>query len=286
MRYALTLPNGGECAGLHFLLELAEFAEEAGWEAIFLEDYICYTNDACPTPFPPTVDPWVALTALALQTKRVRLGTTVTPLPRRRPWKLAREAASIDILSRGRLILGVGSGDVREPGFRRVGEDLNARHRAELLDEGLAILAGLWTGRPFSYQGTHYHVEEVTFLPRPVQYLRIPIWVGGGWPNKGPVQRALRWDGAVLYKETHGGPWEDMTTQDVSTLRAMVEQERGTIEGYDIVLGGRRRGEHWNQERMLIQALADAGATWWIEWIPPSDRETMRAAVKRGPLRP
>lgn len=286
MRYGLSLPTGGECATPQFLLELAGLAEEAGWEGVFLEDYICYTNDACPVPFPPTIDPWVALAALALQTKHVLLGTTVTPLPRRRPWKLAREAVSVDALSQGRLVLGVGSGDVREPGFSHFGEEPGAKRRAEMLDEGLAILAGLWSGEPFSYQGMHYRVEEVAFLPRPVQQPRIPIWVGGGWPNRGPVQRALRWDGAILYKETHGGLWQDMTAQEVRALREMVEQKRGTAEGYDIVVGGRRRGKDWKQEQALIQTLAGAGATWWIEWVPPSDRQTMRAAIKRGPLRP
>lgn len=201
MRYGISLPNGGECATPQFLLELTALAEEADWEGIFLEDYICYTNDAYPVAAPPTIDPWVALAALALQTKRVLLGTMVTPLPRRRPWKLAREAASVDALSQGRLIVGVGSGDVREPGFSHVGEERDAKRRAELLDEGLAILAGLWRGEPFSYQGTHYRVDEVAFLCRPVQQPRIPIWVGGGWLNKGSVQRALCWDGAILYKE-------------------------------------------------------------------------------------
>lgn len=286
MRYGISLPNGGECANPQFLLELAVLAEEAAWEAIFLEDYIRYTNDAYPVPSPPTIDPWIALATLALQTKRVLLGTAVTPLPRRRPWKLAREAASIDALSGGRLILGVGSGDVREPGFSHFGEEMDAKRRAELLDEGLDVLAGLWSGEPFSYQGTHYRVKEVVFLPKPVQQPRIPIWIGGGWPNKGPVERALRWDGSFLCKETHGGPWQDMTAQDVKTLRAMVEQKRGTAEGYDIAVGGRRRGENWREEQALIRTLTAAGATWWTEWIPPADRQTMRSAVKRGPLRP
>jgi hypothetical protein len=141
-------------------------------------------------------------------------------------------------------------------------------------------------GRTLLLNGTHYRIEEVTFLSKPVQQPRIPIWVGGGWPNKGPVQRALRWDGAMLYKETHGGPWQDMTAQEVRQLREMVEQQRGTAETYDITVGGRRRAEDWEQEQMLIRTLAEAGASWWLEWIPPSDRQMMRAAVKRGPLRP
>ena len=151
--------------------------------------------------------------------------------------------------------MGVGSGDVREPGFSHFDEELDAKRRAEMLDEGLDILAGLWRGEPFSYYGTHYRVQEVAFLPKPVQQLRIPIWVGGGWPNKGPVERALRWDGAMLYKKTHGGAWQDMTAQEVRTLRGMVEQKRGTAEVCDLVLA-------WN--RMSVKgrnAVCNCGMT-------------------------
>jgi alkanesulfonate monooxygenase SsuD/methylene tetrahydromethanopterin reductase-like flavin-dependent oxidoreductase (luciferase family) len=288
MRYAISVPNGGECADPRILAELAHLAEDAGWDGIFLEDYIQYTNDTYHSlPGAPTYDPWVALAAMAMRTQRIRLGTSVTPLPRRRPWKLARETVSVDILSGGRLILGVGSGDTRETGFTHVGEKMDARQRAELLDESLDILAGLWSGQPFSYQGKHYVVDEVTFLPTPAQSPRIPIWVGGGWPNSGPTQRAARWDGSCLYKQkqTKDGAWQDMTPDDVRALKGTIERQRTASAPFDIVIGGQERRDDWEQERAHIRSLTEAGATWWMEWIPAATLDTMRPAIERGPLR-
>jgi len=280
LNHALSLPTGGECGDPRFLVELAEAAEAAGWDGVFLEDYICYQGD----PSMPTCDSWAALAAIAVRTSRVLLATSVTPLARRRPWKVAREAAAIDQLSGGRFVLGVGLGDVgesivRDASFTSFGEETDARRRAEMLDEALEIVAGLWTGEPFSFRGKHFVVEEVTFLPRPVREPRIPIWVGGGYPNRGPTRRAARWDGSMLYKETHGGPWEDMTPDDIRALR-----ELAGPRPYEVAVCGRGRGDDWDAERDWIRAVGDAGATWWVEWVPPGEREAMRAAVERGPL--
>lgn len=286
MQYALTLPIGGECSDPRILADLAALAEAAGWDGVFLEDYIVYTNDEYySVSGSPTHDPWVALAAMALRTERVRLGTSVTPLPRRRPWKLAREAVSIDHLSSGRLILGVGLGDVGDPGFARVGETMDARQRAEMTDESLDILAGLWSGEPFSYRGKHYTVEEVTFLPRPVQVPRIPIWVGGVWPKRGPVQRAARWDGAMLYKLPTAGTSQGMMPEDVRALKAIVERQRGASTPFDMRVSGDVRRDDGNAARAHIRALEEAGATWWDEWVPAAPLATMRAAIERGPLR-
>jgi alkanesulfonate monooxygenase SsuD/methylene tetrahydromethanopterin reductase-like flavin-dependent oxidoreductase (luciferase family) len=286
MQYALALPNGGECSDPRILIDLAVLAEAAGWDGVFLEDYIVYMRGTYySVPGSPTHDPWVLLAAMAMRTERIRLGTSVTPLPRRRPWKLAREAVSVDHLSGGRLVLGVGLGDVGEPGFARVGETGDVRQRAEMLDESLDILAGLWSGEPFSYRGKHYTVEDVTFLPRPVQLPRIPLWVSGGWPMKGPVQRAARWDGAMLYKHSTDGTWQDMMPEDVRSLRATIERQRAAETPYDIIIGGRRRRDDWDAERAHISALEEAGATWWWEWVPAAPLPAMRAAIERGPLR-
>jgi alkanesulfonate monooxygenase SsuD/methylene tetrahydromethanopterin reductase-like flavin-dependent oxidoreductase (luciferase family) len=278
MRYGLSLPNGGVDA--RTLVEFGALAEDAGWDGVFLEDYIVYQN----RQDVPTHDPWVLLTGMALRTERIRLGTEVTPLPRRRPWKLARETATVDHLSNGRLILGVGLGDVTEPGFRLC-EETDAKRRAELLDEGLDVLVGLWSGKPFSHSGRYYRVEEVTFLPPPVQRPRIPIWVGGGYPLKGPMERAARWDGACLYKHPPGVNEQHMTPDDVRGLKRFVEGDRLAGGTYDIAVGGQRRSQDWEAERNHIAAVAEAGATWWIEWVPPDEPAVMRAAIERGPLR-
>jgi alkanesulfonate monooxygenase SsuD/methylene tetrahydromethanopterin reductase-like flavin-dependent oxidoreductase (luciferase family) len=281
LRYGLCLPTGGACGDPRFLVQLAERAEANGWDGLFLEDYVCYQGD----PATPCCNTWVALSAIAARTRRIRLGTEVTPLSRRRPWNVAREAAAVDQLSDGRMILGVGLGDTGEAigvdaSLARFGEELDPRRRGEQLDEALEIIAGLWSGEPFSFHGRHFTVEEVRFLPRPVQRPRIPIWIGGGYPNPRPTRRAARWDGAAMYRETHGGPWEDMTPDDVRALLAAAGDRP-----YTVALGGSGRGDDWEAEREHIRSVAEAGAEWWIEWIRPRDPETMVEHVERGPLR-
>ena len=278
MKYGLNLPNGG--VDPDTLVEFSVLAEAAGWDGVFLEDYIVWQGQQDV----PTYDPWALLAAIAVQTTYIRLGTQVTSLARRRPWKVAQECVTVDHLSHGRLILGVGLGDLvaSDVSFSAFGETMDARQRAGMLDEALEILTGLWSGQPFSYQGRYYQVEEVTVLPRPVQKPRIPIWVGGGYPLKGPVQRALRWDGACLYKhQVHY-----MQPEDVREFCSLLAQHRKTVEGYDISVGGSPRGEDWEAERAYIRALAKAGATWWVEYVPPDDVESMRASIARGPLLP
>ena len=151
-----------------------------------------------------TFDPWVVIAAMAMRTERIRLGAIVTPPSRRRPWKLARETMTLDRLSNGRLILPVGLGALDDAAFGNVGEPTEARVRAELLDETLAILAGLWSGEPFAFSGTHYRFDEMTFRPTPVQQPRIPIWVVGAWPHEKSLRRTLAWDGIYAQVEDRG----------------------------------------------------------------------------------
>lgn len=225
---------------------------------------------------------------MAMRTKHIRLGTNVTPLVRRRPWQVARETVTLDHLSSGRIILGIGLGDTGESvgldiSFTHFGEVMDVRRRGQMLDEALDVIVGLWSGEPFSYDGQYYRVKEVTFLPRPVQAPRIPIWVGGGWPLKGPTRRAARWDGSCLYKhQVH-----HMTPDDVRDLKAFIRQHRGSVEGYDIVVGGSPRRADWEEERNHIQSLAEAGVTWWTEYIPPGigGLDSVRTCIARGPLR-
>ena len=283
MQYGLALPNGGPWGDARTLAELAQLAEDSGWDGIFLEDYIVWQSNQSV----PTYDPWIALATIAVQTKQIRLGTQVTPPTRRRPWKLARETVTIDHLSNGRLILGVGLGDTGESvgsdvSFSHFNEVRNAKERSQMLDEALAVLVGLWSGEPFQYEGQYYQVKEVTFLPSPVQSPRIPIWVGGGFPLRGPTQRAARWDGACLYKrKTH-----TLMPEDIYTLRDLVQAQRGSLESYDIAVGGSPRRPDWEEEREHIRALAVAGVTWWTEYLPPDsgDLEAVRRLIKRGPL--
>ena len=278
MRYGLALPNGG--VDPQTMAEFAALAEASGWDGVFVEDYIIWQGDQNM----PTYDPWVLLAAMATRTTRVKLSTQVTPLARRRPWKVACEAMTLDHLSNGRVILGVGLGDnitANEPSFAAFGEEMDAKRRARMLDEALDIIASVWSGEPFSYEGEFYHVQEVKLLPRPVQQPRIPIWIGGAYPLKGPVRRAARWDGACLYKNTT----HYMLPEDVRALKAFVASQRGASSAYDISVGGSKRREDWDEEREYIQSLAQAGATWWVEYVPPDDLDKMQASIARGPLR-
>jgi alkanesulfonate monooxygenase SsuD/methylene tetrahydromethanopterin reductase-like flavin-dependent oxidoreductase (luciferase family) len=283
MRYGLTLPCAGEGGDPRTTAELARLAEESGWDGVFLEDYIVHHSgkDA------PTYDPWVALAAIAMATSRILIGTTVTPLPRRRPWKVARECVSLDHLSGGRVILGVGLGDTGDPGFSAVGEPVGNRERAEMLDEALDIVVGLWSGEPFSYAGQHYRIEEMVQRPRPVQAPRIPIWVGGNWPHKGVMRRAARCDGFVGGKEhAPDEPWQ-LTPAEVRELKAAIASQRTSAAPFEIALGGAARGEDLARDRALIRELAEAGATWWMEYVYPAlgGLEVMRARIRCGPLR-
>jgi alkanesulfonate monooxygenase SsuD/methylene tetrahydromethanopterin reductase-like flavin-dependent oxidoreductase (luciferase family) len=285
MRYCLNLPIGGQSAHPRILAEFAKAAEAAGWDAVFVEDYIVYQN----RQEMPAYDPWVALAAMAVATSRVRLGTMVTPAARRRPWKLARETVTLDHLSNGRVTLCVGVGDPEDFTYAAFGEETDIKVRANMVDEALDVLAGSWSGKPFSYDGAHFRISEVTCLPRPVQQPRIPIWIGGAYPNIGPLRRAARWDGACLYQAVEPGSAKDseqpLSVEEVTAIRRYAETHRTGEGPFDIVAGGPKRGRDPGRTREFVRRLADAGATWFSEWIPPDDPATMRASIAQGPIR-
>jgi alkanesulfonate monooxygenase SsuD/methylene tetrahydromethanopterin reductase-like flavin-dependent oxidoreductase (luciferase family) len=277
MRYGISISPAGPGGDPASMAELAAAAEKAGWDGIFLEDYIVYQGQVGT----PTYDPWVTMAAMAVATSRVRLGTSVTPLPRRRPWHLASEAVTLDHLSQGRLILGAGSGDTQDPGFTATGEPVRPAIRAELLDESLEIVTRLWTGQPVTFRGRHFNVDDLCMSPRPVQQPRIPVWIGGQWTLSGVRARVTRWDGSCAYKGPADQEWQDMTAADVRDIRAAV----GDRPGFDIAIGGRQRDADWDREREHVRTIAGAGATWWVEWVKPGDRQATIDAVRRGPLR-
>jgi alkanesulfonate monooxygenase SsuD/methylene tetrahydromethanopterin reductase-like flavin-dependent oxidoreductase (luciferase family) len=283
MKYGLTLPLSGIDGNVGRLIEYAHIAEEEGWEGVFVEDYIQYWG----SQDMPTYDPWLCLTAIALRTQRIRLGVTVTPLSRRRPWKLARESVTLDHLSNGRLILGFGLGDAHETGFTHFGEVTDLKQRAGMLDEGLDILAGLMSGQPFSYQGNHYHVDQVTFLPGPVQAPRIPIWLGGFWPHKSPARRAARWDGFCPAKVPDENGNGYITPTDIRAIKDFMAEERTHSEAFDLVVGGHTPGDDPAKARAHVETFIEAGATWWHEFVlpGPGEADEALARIKQGPPR-
>jgi len=231
----------------------------------------------------PVVDPWVALSAIAIRTQRIKIGAMLTPLPRRRPWQVAREAVSLDLLSQGRLIFGAGLG-YQERDFASFGEDYDLKKRAEQLDEGLEVLVGLWSGEPFSFHGKHYQVEDVTYLPKPVQSPRIPTWVAGGWPNRKPFRRAARWDGIYLMTVNQVTN-ELLTPGEVREIVAYINAHRETADPFDIAASGETPADAHKGDA-IVQPYQEAGATWWIELEDSRGSfEAYRERIRRGPPR-
>ncbi|HCJ35572.1 MAG TPA: LLM class flavin-dependent oxidoreductase [Ktedonobacter sp.] len=224
---------------------------------------------------------------MAMRTERVRLGTMLTPVSRRRPWKLAREVATLDQLSKGRMVLPVGLGALDDAGFAKVGEATDRKIRAQMLDEGLAILAGLWSGRPFSYEGEYYHMEEMTFLPPPVQSPRVPIWVVGAWPRKKSMRRVLRWDGLLPNKLNDDGSFAEITPADIGEMKRFIDEQRSETTPFDIIWEGRTPGEDRRKAAEIVRPWAEAGATWWMEamWTAPNGPDDVRKRVRQGPPR-
>ena len=258
----VAVPNfGEEPAGL---IELGVAAEDAGFDGFFLWDHIVFSNRG---DGPPIIDPWLVLGVVAARTSRIKLGTMITPVPRRRPWQLARQTTSLDRLSGGRLILGVGIGSPAYGDFGIFHEPSGDRVRADMLDEGLAVLNGLWSGERFSHAGLHYTVDPVRFTPAPVQRPRVPVWVGGVLPATRPISRAARWDGVVPIRFAERSLVRP-SAADIAGVREQVTAARGSADGYDVVVWAEVAADPGEVPAVAVPYQA-AGATWWIETAKP-----------------
>jgi alkanesulfonate monooxygenase SsuD/methylene tetrahydromethanopterin reductase-like flavin-dependent oxidoreductase (luciferase family) len=225
--------------------ELAANAERRGWDGFFVWDHVAYRE-----PVRALADPWVTLAAIAMRTERLTIGPLVTPLPRRRPHQLARETVTLDRLSRGRLVLGVGlgSGVTGEFDPDRFGEEGDPKARAKLLDDGLDRLTAYWDGE---------------FEPRPAQRPRIPIWVAARWPRRRPLRRAARYDG--LFPIDLPGP------DALAELAAEVEAMREKAGPFDLVAE--------MPAGVDPRPWAEAGATWCLTAF---GRQPARAEVEEA----
>lgn len=289
MQFGVYIPIFGPYGDARALADLAHEAEEAGWDGIFLWDQISKTT-LTPT-VDPMVDPWIALAAIALRTSTIRMGLLVTPLSRRRPWMVAREAVSLDHLSGGRMILGVGSGGGYYD-FEALGEATDPKVQAGLLDEGLEVLIGLWSGEPYHHEGRYYHIKEAQFLPRPLQSPRIPIWVAGMWPVRAPLRRAARWDGVVpIGRDLPLGAMLSPTEMD--QIVRYVASQPGYSTPFEVVHSGVIAGKDKAHDRAMVAEYEQVGVTWWAEHILPErwgswaawPLEAMRAHIRKGPPR-
>ena len=248
--------------------DLAEIAEASGWDGLFVWEPVW------------GVDAWVSLGLAAARTSRIRLGTLLTPPSRRRPWELASQVATVDRISDGRVNLSVGLGAV-DSGFAAFGEECDRRVRAELLDECLDIITGLWGGQPFKYDGRHFHVRPTEFpaLGHTHQAPRVPVWCVGALGHQRSMQRALRWDG-LIPQVIDGDGAREATLEELTAIRGQLP----TARPYDVIVEG-RSGDH------SPAAWAEAGATWWIEsmWDAIGEVDPVMAAGDRlgdGPPNP
>jgi alkanesulfonate monooxygenase SsuD/methylene tetrahydromethanopterin reductase-like flavin-dependent oxidoreductase (luciferase family) len=258
MRFAINIPPFTAPATI---VEIARDAEAAGWDGVFLWDHLRWS----PHSSPDVHDPWVLLGAIAHATERVRIGTLVTPLSRRRPWVVAKHVLTLDHLSHGRVIFGAGLGEPPEADFGAFGDEVDPRVRGAVLDEGLDVLDQLMRNGHARLDGTHFHVDA-DILPGAVQRPRPPIWIAGVVPNQRPLRRARRWDGVVPM-----GTGESLSPDELATYVGPVPT------GWDVVAP-------W-APGVPAREYHDAGATWLVDstWPVGDWVGEFHERVRRGP---
>jgi hypothetical protein len=272
MKIGLALPFNGA----RIVAQLSRLAEKAGWDGIFLGDAIWCE------------DPMIALAAAAMTTSRIRLGTMIIPVPLRRPWKIASESVTLDRLSDGRLILGIGTGAVWMGWHSFPDEVTDAHVRAGMLDETIDILTLLYQRKPFDFDGKYYHLkltlmDEMHYPPKPVQQPRIPLWAPAIWPQQKSMKRILKCDGLLPEKRSPDGNLEDITPKDVSEIKEFVTANRTLTTPFDIAVSGKTNSLDSSQQKDEILPWLEAGATWWIEGVWGESEEAITERIRRGP---
>jgi alkanesulfonate monooxygenase SsuD/methylene tetrahydromethanopterin reductase-like flavin-dependent oxidoreductase (luciferase family) len=275
MRFGIFLPPFAEFAAPRRVAELSKLAEMSGWDGFFLWDHILTT------PGTAVADPWVTMAAIAMATRDIRIGALVTPLPRRRPWVLSREMATLDQLSDGRLIGGIGLGGDGWKEFSSFGEAVDPLIRGAMLDEGLELLQRFLTGEPVSFDGRHYSVDAPPLLPVPRQD-PLPIWGAVRWPNRRPLARIAKLQGCFpIFAPSD--PLSPPDPADIASLRGALI-ERGARPDIDIAVECTLSAQDPATVPDTLAALEEAGVTWVLEAFPPGappDRVT--TVVGQGP---
>ena len=273
LRYGLILPDFGKALHPTDLVDLAGEAEDYGWDGFFLWDHMVEWNSRT-----PVYDAFTCLAAIATNTKHIRIGTAVTPIPLLKPWIIARQTITLDHLSNGRLILGVGLGTKESCDYERFGEPGDNKTLAEKLDESLVIIKGLWSGKPFRYSGKHYLLKDPIFLPHSIQKPRIPIWVAGYWPRKGPLRRAAKWDGVIPLRF----PGNLLELDELRTLVEYIKKLRENADNFAVAIIGSTQNPR-NVEK--VERFASAGMTWWFEnlYAKKDSLNSMRKRIRLGP---
>ncbi|RMH77443.1 MAG: LLM class flavin-dependent oxidoreductase [Actinomyces sp.] len=261
MRHGLFFPPFGPLADPRLVAEVAVEAEAAGWDGLFLWDHVLRARPL------PIVDPWICLAAAAARTQRLRLGCLVTPLVRRRPITVVRQALALDLLSSGRLVLGFGLGVDTGGELSRFGEITDPRRRGEYLDEAVDVVAALLEGDTVDVRGRHLTVNEVRIEPRPVQEPRPPIWLAARGRAPRPVRRAARFDGIFPI---------EIDADDYRWIVDTLVATRGSLDDFDIVVHAERDGS--------VPGWADEHVTWVLESEPEEvDPDRLAEVVAAGP---
>lgn len=274
LNHGLLIPNLGDDSDTELLVDYAVEAEDAGWDGVFFGDHLIYPWTTNPDRYQQVFDPWITLSGIATRTDSIRLGTWISPVPRRQPWQLARNLATLDHLSDGRVILGAGMGT--GPDFTRFGREYDQRTLGERFDEALEVMAGLWSGESVSYEGDHYTIDEAVLLPEPVQHPRIPIVIGGWWPFKAAFHRGARWDGIA---PNWPSMIENMSVREVEELpehiqealaqsRSHEEEVREMLEFYHGITDDPGHimlpTNAYGVSEDLIEAFRGLGVTWLL----------------------
>jgi alkanesulfonate monooxygenase SsuD/methylene tetrahydromethanopterin reductase-like flavin-dependent oxidoreductase (luciferase family) len=278
IHYGLDVATTGDWADPNVLVELAVAAETAGWDGFFVWDILLPAGDETT----PVADPWIALAAIAARTQRIRIGALVTPLPRRQPWTVAKQVASLDVLSGGRVIFGAGIGWKPEE-LTQFGRAAEPALRAEQLEEALSILDALWRGERLDFQGTHYTVRDVALHPVPLQRPGPPVWLAAGWPHRRPLRRAARGDGVYLMTDNQA-THQRLTAADVRDAVAALRAIRPDLSAFEVAVNTDTAALDEAEAAANVQALVDAGATWLVE-LTPDTLDEHRALIARGPVR-
>lgn len=268
MKYGLALPYGSS----RLTAKLSQLAEESGWDGVFLGDAIWCQ------------DPMIGLAAAAMTTKRIRLGTMITPVPLRVPWKLASESLALDHLSNGRLTLGLGAGAVWMGWHAFPDEVTDTRARAEMLEETIDILTLLYQRKQFDYDGKHYHLrltqmDLMHYPPQPIQKPRVRLWCVGLLGHKKSLQRTLKCDGIIIEKRGT----DQVQADDIRKTKAFAEANRDGDTPFEIVVNGNVAALNRSELQDRLLPLIDSGVTWWVEGLFDATEEIAIERIRRGP---
>lgn len=272
LKYGFVLPDGDARA----VSERAHEAEQAGWDGIFVPEPVWH------------IDAWIKLTAAAMTTSRVRLGTLLSPLPRMRPWKLAAESAALDNLSGGRVIISLGIGWLLYGYQAFLDEVTDTRTRAAMLDEGIELLTLLYQGKQVKFDGKYYHVDLTAldpqyYPPPPVQQPRIPLWTVGVWPRKKSMSRVMRCDGLLPTCIGPDGQSRTALPADLREMKAYIDEHRTLTTPFDYVVEGKTVDLSPAQTADQLGPWVEAGATWWIETLYDVPEDKRLARMRQGP---